>query len=137
MVTSITYIYPGLKKSSYDFRDAEYILAMRDGKEHVVMQMAAELYHLLAMTRRAEPTTTAGEREQIFMVTIRAAHTCKTLLKIPTFQVLPNYMGNEGNAVLHGRAGRLNLSKPAEIDAQSLAELLDGHPRQAAYPGRL
>lgn len=71
------------------------------------------------------------------MVTIRAAHTCESLLKINTFQVLPNYMGNEGNAVLHGRAGRLNLSKPAEIDAQSLAELLDGHPRQAAYPGRL
>lgn len=28
------------------------------------------------------------------MVTIGAAHTCKTLLKITTFQVLPNYMGN-------------------------------------------
>ena len=42
----------------------------------------------------------------------------------------------EPATMLHGRAGRLNLSKPAEIDAQSLAELLDGHPRQAAYPGR-
>ena len=38
------------KKSSYHFRDAEYILAMRDGKEQVVMQMAAELNHLLAVT---------------------------------------------------------------------------------------
>jgi hypothetical protein len=28
------------------------------------------------------------------MVTIRAAHTCEALLKIPTFQVLPNYTGN-------------------------------------------
>jgi hypothetical protein len=38
------------KKSSNDFRDAEYILAMQDGKEYVVLQMAAELNHLLALT---------------------------------------------------------------------------------------
>ncbi len=39
------------KISANDFRDAEYILAMRNGKEDVVLQMAAELNHLFAMTR--------------------------------------------------------------------------------------
>ena len=38
-----------------DFRDAEYILAMRDGKENIVMQMAAKLNHLLAMAGWAKP----------------------------------------------------------------------------------
>ena len=28
------------------------------------------------------------------MVTIRATHTCDALLKVTTFQVFPNYMGN-------------------------------------------
>jgi hypothetical protein len=37
------------KISANDFRDAEDILKMRDRKKDVVMQMAAELNHLLTM----------------------------------------------------------------------------------------
>ena len=34
--------------SANDIRDAEYILAMREGKENIVTQMAAKLNHLSA-----------------------------------------------------------------------------------------
>ncbi len=38
------------KLSAIGFRDAEYVLAMRDREEDVVLQMAAELNNLFVMT---------------------------------------------------------------------------------------
>jgi len=56
--------------------------------------MAAELNHLFAMALWTEPASPTAEGEEVLMVTIGAAHTGKTLLKVTTFQVLPNYMRN-------------------------------------------
>jgi hypothetical protein len=38
------------KISANDFRDAEHVLAMRNWKKNVGLQMTAKLTHLLAMT---------------------------------------------------------------------------------------
>jgi hypothetical protein len=67
---------------------------MRDGKENIVMQMAAKLNHLLAMAGWAKPAPSTAEGEEILMVTIGAADTRESLIKVATFQVLANYMGN-------------------------------------------
>lgn len=67
---------------------------MRDGKENVVMQMAAKLNHLLAMAGWAKPATSTTEGEEILMVAIGAAYTCEALFKVTTFKVFPDYMGD-------------------------------------------
>jgi hypothetical protein len=45
-------------------------------------------------TRLREPASTTTEGEEILMVTIGTAYPGKTLIKITTFQVLPDYVRN-------------------------------------------
>jgi hypothetical protein len=91
------------KITANDFRDAEYILAMRDGKENIVMQMAAKLNYLLAMAGWAKPAPSTTENKKILMVAIGAAYSGEALMKVTTFQVLANYMGNYGRKKPYSR----------------------------------
>jgi hypothetical protein len=67
---------------------------MRDGEENIVMQMAAKLNHLLAMAGWAKPAPSTTKGKKILMVTIGAAYSGEALMKVTTFQVFSNYMGN-------------------------------------------
>ena len=67
-----------LEKHSQDFRNAEHVLAMRNGIEEICLQVRPELDDLLAMGGwTAAPAT---ERQQVLVVAVRTAYPGKSLV---------------------------------------------------------
>ncbi|GAB4275431.1 MAG: hypothetical protein Kow00111_28760 [Thermincola ferriacetica] len=76
-----------LEEHPQDFGHAEYVLAVRNGVKDIRLQMRSELDNFLGVARGTKPAPPAAEREQVFVMAVRAAHPGEPLVQVAAFQI--------------------------------------------------
>jgi hypothetical protein len=67
---------------------------MREGIENVLTQLFTELDNFFLVATWAEPASSTGEGQQVFMMAVGASHTGESLRQVTTPEIVPNHMGD-------------------------------------------